>query len=149
MKYWTYVITDADGKKVAEHAGKSYPKEQDARSAAAKVMKALLVNNEKMLNPFHRAVPPFVLELTVRDDSDLAVSQSVGMERYSEKEVREYGTGEDLSLGELLSIAKDNYTKGGDTVYECWDQQFYDDYVGISGPVKRQDTDWLFSMFRY
>lgn len=142
MKYWTYIVKDQSGHVVAEYTDKDTKKEQDSRKNAVKVMQALISNRERELNPFHKADPPFTLVITVHTDTCQPLR--MGAETYSEKEILEYGTGEDLSLGELLSLAKDNYAKGGDTVYECWDQRYYDDYVSMFGPVRRRDVGNLF-----
>ena len=139
MRYWTYKILSQDRIVLMESGDLSMEKEQDARQQAVACMRSILDDGGK-------ANAPFTLILTVH--GPVYNPMPVEEERYTEKEVREYGTGEGLSLGELKSIAKDNYSKGGDVVYECWDQRFYDDYVAHFGPVKRADTGSLFAGMR-
>ena len=106
-------------------------------------MRKVLVYRDRGEASFRDVVTPLTLTLTVC--SGIASPLSVGDERYTEKEIAEYGQGDDLSFGELMSVAKDNYVRGGDAVYECWDQDIYDDYVKMFGPVKRKTVGRLFS----
>lgn len=139
MGYWTYKIFSNEGNLLMESGDLDIEIEQEARRRAVSDMRS-------MLDDCGKAKVPFTLVLTVHGP----VYQPISMadERYTEKEIREYGKGDDLSLGELLSIAKDHYLTGGDVVYECWDQRFYDDYVAQFGPIKRADTDSLFAGMR-
>ena len=43
-----------------------------------------------------------------------------------------------LSYEELIEFAKENYTNGGDGVYECWDRNDYLDYVEEFGPITKE-----------
>lgn len=139
MRNWTYKIFGQDGILLSESGDIDAEKEQAARQHAISRMHSIIDSGIP-------AKVPFTLVLTVHGP----VYQPISMaeERYTEKEIREYGKGDDLSLGELLSIAKDHYLTGGDVVYECWDQRFYDDYVAQFGPIKRADTDSLFAGMR-
>lgn len=139
MGYWTYKIFSNEGNLLMESGDLDIEIEQEARRQAVSNMRS-------MLDDCGKANAPFTLILTVH--GPVYKPMSVEEERYTDKEVREYGTGKDLSLGELKSIAKDNYSKGGDVVYECWDQRFYDEYVAHFGPVKRSETDSLFDGMR-
>ena len=138
MRNWTYKISDPDGLILSESGDINIEREQDARQHAINSMLSILNAGT--------AQPPLSLVLTVH--GPVYRPMSMTEERYTENEIREYGKGEDLSLGELLSIAKDHYCDGGDVVYECWDQRFYDDYTAMFGPVKRADTDGLFASMR-
>ena len=42
-----------------------------------------------------------------------------------------------LTYDELMALALENYSKGGDATYECWDQQTFDDYVQQFGPMTK------------
>ena len=146
MRHWSYTITDNEGKVVSEHREPGLTSEKDARRSAVNAMRSLLPDRERLPGRSRDSEALFALVLTVHTDT--CPPLRMGRETYSEKEILEYGTGEDLSFGELLSIAKDNYAKGGDTVYECWDQPFYDTYTGMFGPVRRKDTACLFETMR-
>ncbi len=50
-----------------------------------------------------------------------------------------------MTYGELMDYAKAHYAKGGDSIYECWDERTFDEYVREFGPItKRRALD----MFR-
>lgn len=40
-----------------------------------------------------------------------------------------------LTYEEFIALAKENYTKGGDSVVECWRQADFDEYVKEFGPM--------------
>ena len=42
-----------------------------------------------------------------------------------------------LTYEELMALALENYSKGGDATYECWDQQTFNDYVNQFGPMTK------------
>lgn len=42
-----------------------------------------------------------------------------------------------LTYDELMKLAIENYSNGGDSTYECWDQRTFDDYVKQFGPITR------------
>ena len=140
MPYWTYTVKDSRKETVAENTS-TFQCEKDARFSAVQDMKSLLASIKKKDRAVEGISLPFFLTLTVHSP---AFSSVMGTERYSAEEVTGYGKGKILSFGELLTIAKENYAKGGDTVYECWDQQTFDDYVKIAGPVRRRDVKGLF-----
>ncbi len=50
-----------------------------------------------------------------------------------------------MSYAELIEYAKAHYSKGGDGVYECWDEKTYDDYVNEHGPITKRKA---LAMFR-
>lgn len=45
--------------------------------------------------------------------------------------------GKALTYEEFVALAKENYTKGGDVVVECWERYQFDDYVKMFGPVTK------------
>lgn len=140
MPYWTYTIKDSSKGTVAENTS-TFQCEKDARFSAVQDMKSLLASVKKKDPAVEGVSLPFFLTLTVHSP---AFSSVMGTERYSAEEVTGYGKGKVLSFGELLTIAKENYAEGGDTVYECWNQSFFDDYVREAGPVYRKDVKSLF-----
>jgi hypothetical protein len=141
MEYWTYRIKDSRGEEVIDYIGKDLKTEKEARLAAIGDVQTALKRACKDVE----ALFPVTMIMQFHEEDDMIVP--LGAERYSKKEVSEFGKGEDLSLGELLTLAKENYNEGGDAVYECWDQNFYDDYVKECGPVRREDVKSLFSSF--
>ena len=42
-----------------------------------------------------------------------------------------------LSYEEFQKLALDNYEKGGDTYYECWDNKDFDRYIEEFGPISK------------
>lgn len=49
-----------------------------------------------------------------------------------------------LTYNEFLDLALKNYTKGGDTYYECWDNRTFDFYVEEFGPITHSDALAMF-----
>ena len=49
-----------------------------------------------------------------------------------------------LSYEELMDLARANYSKGGDTVYECWDRRTFDEYVKEFGPITKSKALKMF-----
>ena len=43
-----------------------------------------------------------------------------------------------LTYEELMEYAKAHYNKGGDGVYECWDERTYNEYVSEFGPITKR-----------
>ena len=127
MTKWGYRIFSF-GSLVVKKDG-IYLSEQEARKEAVKEMCRMFAPDKDREEPFFLQTVCF---------SDICPPLGLEKERYSRKETEEYGTGENLSFGELKSIAKDKYNEGGDGVYECWDQKTFDDYVQMFGPVSRK-----------
>ena len=142
MEYWTYRIKDSRGEEVIDYIGKDLKTEKEARLAAIGDVQTALKRAHKSVG----ALFPVTMIVQLHKEDGMIVP--LGIERYSKKEASEFGKGEDLSLGELLTLAKENYNEGGDAVYECWDQNFYDDYVKECGPVRRKDVKKLFSSLK-
>lgn len=114
-----------------------YLSEQEARKDGVKEIHRMYAGVGEWQEPF---------ELQTVCYSDMCPPLGLEKERYSRKEAEEYGTGENLSFGELKSIAKDKYNEGGDGIYECWDQKMFDDYVQMFGPISRAKADWWFKL---
>lgn len=127
MSTWGYCIYNSENRLFKKNGG-NIPTEQEARKKAVDEMKG-----------FSEEPGPFLLELIVY--SETCRPMGMGKERYSQKEIEEYGTGEVLSFGELMSIAKDRYNEGGDGIYECWNQKTFDNIVRDFGPIKRNMVD--------
>lgn len=53
-----------------------------------------------------------------------------------------------LSYKELIDYAKAHYTKGGDGVYECWDERTYNEYVELFGPITKRKALEMFRIDR-
>ena len=51
-----------------------------------------------------------------------------------------------ITYEELIEFAKENYTKGGDSVYECWDEQTFNTYVEEFGPITKKSAFEMFNM---
>ena len=49
-----------------------------------------------------------------------------------------------LTYDELMKLALENYSKGGDGIYECWDEQTYNDYVKEFGPITKTKARQMF-----
>ena len=54
--------------------------------------------------------------------------------------------GKALSYEELIAFAKENYTKGGDGIYECWDERTYNDYVSEFGNITQTKAREMFRL---
>ncbi len=50
-----------------------------------------------------------------------------------------------LTYDELMAYARKHYNKGGDGVYECWDENTYNEYVEMFGPITKSKA---LAMFR-
>ncbi len=50
-----------------------------------------------------------------------------------------------LSYEEVIALARENYNNGGDIVFECWDEKFYNDYVKEFGPISKEKLLSVFS----
>ena len=46
----------------------------------------------------------------------------------------------ELTYDELMALAKEHYNEGGDQTYECCDEQWFDTYVGLFGPMTKADA---------
>ena len=51
-----------------------------------------------------------------------------------------------LTYEELIELAKKNYSKGGDSVYECWDENTYKEYVDLFGPITKSKAMAMFRL---
>ena len=51
-----------------------------------------------------------------------------------------------LNYKELVELAKANYTHGGMSIVECWEQSTFDEYVKEFGPITH---DGAFEMFGF
>lgn len=49
-----------------------------------------------------------------------------------------------LTYEDLIILALEFYTLGGDGIYECWDQKTFDDYVKEFGPITKAKAFQLF-----
>jgi hypothetical protein len=52
----------------------------------------------------------------------------------------------ELTYEELIQFALENYSKGGDGVYECWDRQTFDEYVAEFGPITKKSALKMFKL---
>lgn len=53
---------------------------------------------------------------------------------------------EPMTYEELIQFALENYSKGGDSVYECWDEQAFNEYVQEFGPMTRKKALEMFDL---
>lgn len=49
-----------------------------------------------------------------------------------------------LTYDELIELAKQNYNNGGDVVYECWDERFFEDFTRQFGPITEKKALAMF-----
>ncbi len=56
--------------------------------------------------------------------------------------------GKALTYEEFISLAKENYNKGGDVAVECWERREFDYYVKEFGPVTKTKALQMFRMWR-
>ena len=56
--------------------------------------------------------------------------------------------GKALTYEEFISLAKENYNKGGDVAVECWERREIDYYVKEFGPVTKTKALQMFRMWR-
>lgn len=52
-----------------------------------------------------------------------------------------------LTYEEFIELAKENYTTGGDCVYECWDKSAFDVYVEEFGAITRKEAFSIFNLY--
>lgn len=52
----------------------------------------------------------------------------------------------ELTYEELIDYAKQHYCKGGDSVYECWDERTFNEYVQMFGEITKRKA---LQMFRF
>lgn len=49
-----------------------------------------------------------------------------------------------LTYEELIEYAKQHYNKGGDGIYECWDERTFNEYVEMFGGITKRDALEMF-----
>lgn len=52
-----------------------------------------------------------------------------------------------LTYGAFMALAQKNYCKGGDCVYECWDEDAFNDYVKEFGPITEEKAYGIFRLY--
>ena len=52
-----------------------------------------------------------------------------------------------LTYAELMDLALEYYNKGGDVVYECWDEKYVNEYVAMFGAITRAKALKIFKGF--
>lgn len=55
---------------------------------------------------------------------------------------------EALTYEEFIALGKENYTKGGDVVYECWERYEFEDYVKMFGAMTEEKAMSLFRLYK-
>jgi hypothetical protein len=53
-----------------------------------------------------------------------------------------------LTYEELIDYARQNYAKGGDGVFECWDKRTFDDYVQDFGEITKTKARQIFKLYK-
>lgn len=43
-----------------------------------------------------------------------------------------------MTYDELMTFALENYSKGGDSIYECWDESTFNEYMQEFGPITKK-----------
>ena len=51
-----------------------------------------------------------------------------------------------MTYEELLDYAKQHYNKGGDGIYECWDERTFNEYVSLFGPITKRGALEMFRL---
>lgn len=51
-----------------------------------------------------------------------------------------------LTYDELIDLAKKNYNKGGDGVFECWDERTFNEYVKEFGQLTKTSALKMFRL---
>lgn len=52
-----------------------------------------------------------------------------------------------MTYTELMEYAKKHYCQGGDSVYECWDENTFNEYVELFGEMTQKKADAMFEMY--
>ena len=53
-----------------------------------------------------------------------------------------------LTYKELIEYAKKHYAKGGDGVYECWDERTFNEYVKDHGGITKTKALEMFRLYK-
>lgn len=53
-----------------------------------------------------------------------------------------------MSYKEFQQLAMKNYSKGGDCVVECWDEQSFNTYCAEYGPMTEEKAFELFRLYQ-
>lgn len=53
-----------------------------------------------------------------------------------------------LSFDEFMALANENYSNGGDSIVECWDERTFNEYVSMFGPVTKGKAMKMFKLHR-
>lgn len=51
-----------------------------------------------------------------------------------------------LNYNELIEYARQHYNKGGDAIFECWDEQTFLEYVELFGPITKRKALEMFKI---
>ena len=51
-----------------------------------------------------------------------------------------------LTYEELMDYAKQHYNRGGDATYECCDENWYNEYVKMFGPITKRRALQMFKL---
>ena len=52
-----------------------------------------------------------------------------------------------MSYKEFISYAKQNYSRGGDCVVECWDEQGFNEFCKEFGPMTRKKAQAILDTY--
>lgn len=52
-----------------------------------------------------------------------------------------------LTYEGFQALAREYYTRGGDTVVECWDERDFHEWVEECGPMSHQDALNIFKLY--
>ena len=55
---------------------------------------------------------------------------------------------EALTYEEFIALGKENYTNGGDVVYECWERYEFEEYVKMFGAMTEEKAMSLFRLYK-
>ena len=53
-----------------------------------------------------------------------------------------------LNYQEFMELSKQNYCKGGEVFYECWEEYQFDDYVHQFGPITKERALKIFNIYK-
>lgn len=51
-----------------------------------------------------------------------------------------------MNYEELMEYARQHYNKGGDAIFECWDESTFNEYVELFGPVTKRKALEMFKV---
>lgn len=54
----------------------------------------------------------------------------------------------ELTYKQFMALALEHYNNGGDSVYECWEEYQFNDYVHQFGPITTKEALKIFEIYK-